>query len=103
MRAVSLWSAHSSGDVALSDGLARVLEDLLGFAVLNQMAVVEEHRGVRDPSGLAQIVGHDDQRERRRHLPLSPYGLGVHRVERRGRLARVDAEVTVDGLQLIAC
>jgi len=55
-------STFSSIDVALRKGLMRVFEDLLSVAVLDQVATEEDHRGVRNPSCLPQIVGYDDRR-----------------------------------------
>src|ERR1700691_6298727 len=48
-------SAQPAGDVPLCLGLLRAFEDLLGVAVLDEVPVVEEHRVLRHPPGLAQV------------------------------------------------
>src|ERR1700742_2535975 len=71
-RCSGMRSAHPSGDVGLRAGVFRVLEDLLGRAVLDQYPgagvalLVAEHReergAVADPGGLLHVVGDDDDR-----------------------------------------
>ena len=57
-----LPSAEPPRNVVLGLLLDRVDEDLLGVAVLDQLAQVEEGGVVRDSRGLLHVVGHDDLR-----------------------------------------
>src|ERR1035437_4078897 len=59
----SLWLAEPAADVASGLLLGRVLENLLGLAVLDQAALVKEDRPVRDPAGLGEVVGDDHHGE----------------------------------------
>src|SRR5215471_19605338 len=72
-------STHAAGDVSLGALVGRVLEDLLGAAVLNEHAragVVltvgehgEEGGAVTDPRGLLHVVRDDEDRVPRLELP----------------------------------
>ena len=50
-------SPHLPGDVALCLRLLRILEDLRGRALLDQLTEQEKRGGVRDTSRLLHVVG----------------------------------------------
>src|SRR5450755_2626968 len=59
----SLWLAEPAADVAGGLLLAGILENLLGLAVLDQAALIQEDRPVGDPAGLGEVVGDDHHGE----------------------------------------
>src|SRR6266850_689426 len=71
-RRLSKFARH----VIFRPGLLRIGEDLLGGAMLHQLAHVEERGGVRDARGLLHVVGDDDDGELLAKLPDQLLDLG---------------------------
>jgi hypothetical protein len=64
-------SKENLGEEQLGAVLGRILEEVLGGADLDDLAVGHEHHAVGDLAGEAHLVGHDDHRHALRPAPSS--------------------------------